>query len=311
MSGDAVCLADGFVYFLSLRGLCKWGGSGQPELLNGLGSEWLDSLSPAQLEWASIAQDPYNGEIVISVTGTGLTENSYEYSFDPSTGAFWPDYHTHPGLFLQTRDSTGRPVLLYTHGKYIIQRSRGTNDLVPSGTVSGTVTSSSSLSMTDSTASFFTTGGGLAEAYVHFFHPTTMAHLASRRIYSNTGTALTWAGSGAGSGVYTAAAGTVYQVGSIYWYWKTPVMEVPAHAHSSLSAHIGVNPESGRYLYLTETTNGVDKAVKSLHANKHFEQFSTLQHGQTMQLKIESRDCNSTVSIRNISLEREVRGGTQ
>lgn len=315
VNGDSIWLADGHVYFLSMRGLCRWDGEGQPELLDGLGTDWLENLAPAELDYCGVNQDPYNGEIVIAAPGASQTENCYEYSFDPKTGGFFPDFYTHPGIFSQGRDSNGDPCLFYAQDNFIIQRSRGTTDLVPSGTVTGTVTSRSSTTATDSTATLFTTGNGLREAYIHFFHPTTHAHLGSRRISSNTGTQVTWSSSGAGGGTLTVDVGTVYVVGSVWWYWKTPVMAVPAHGQSNLACHIGVEPPntSSRYVYVTETVDGTDKSVKRLVANKRFELVPLLQSGKTMQLKVESREAhliaNDCITIRDITIDREVREG--
>jgi hypothetical protein len=312
VSGDAMCVADGLLYFLSLRGLCVWDGEGQPKLLDGLGTNWLDNLAPAQLDFCAVSQDPVTGEIVCSVPGTGQTENSLEYSFDPATMGFWPDRYTHPGLFTKTRDADGKPILLYTQGEFIVQRSKGTNDLAPSGTVTGVLTGSTTLSATDSTASFVTTGAGLKEAYIHFFNPLTFAYKGSRRIYSNTGTSVTWSSSGAGGGSLTLATGDRYHIGPVYWSWKTGDVCVPAHAQESLLAFFGVEPDTtDRYLHITETRDGTDKAVKQFLANKRFEQVALLQQAAVCAIKIESRETNATVSIRDITVEREVRGGTQ
>lgn len=314
VGADAVVAADGYVYFLSMRGLARWDGEGQPELLDGLGTDWLDALAPAQLALCALSQDPYNGEIVIAAPAASQTENCLEYSYDPKTGGFWPDSYTHPDTFQQGRAANGKPCLFYNQGAYLVQRSVGTSDMVPSGTVTGVTTSqASTVTATDSTASFYSTGNGLAECYVHFFHPTTHTHIGSRRLSSNTGTILTWSSTGAGGGTLTVAAGSRYFIGPAWWYWKTPVLSASPNAHESLLAHVGVEPgeSTERYLYLTETRDGTDKAAKRLIANKPFEQVPTLQAGHTMQLKLESRETNSIVSVRDLVLDREVRGGTQ
>jgi hypothetical protein len=311
---DALCVADGYVYFLSLRGLARWSGQGQPELLEGLGTEWLDALAPTQFGLCSVKQDPYNGEIVIAAPGTGQTENSIEYSYDPTTSAFWPDNYTHPDSFQPGRATNGRPCLFYSQGNFLVQRNVGLSDLVPSGTVTGTVTSqASTVTATDNTAAFFTTGNGLAEAYVHFFHPTTHAFIGSRRILSNTGTILTWSSTGAGGGTLTVDAGSRYFIGPVWWYWQTPVMEVSPNSHETLLLHVGVEPGevTERKLYVTETRDGTAKAAKRFTANKPFEQVALLQAGHTMQVKVESRETNSIVSVRDIILDREVRGGKE
>jgi len=311
---DATCVADGFVYFLSLRGLARWSGQGQPELLEGLGTELLDAMAPTQFGLCSCKQDAYNGEIVIAVPATGQTENGLEYSYDPTTNAFWPDLYTHPDSFQPGRATNGKPCLFYSQGNFLVQRNVGLNDLAPSGTVTGTISSqASTLTATDSTASFYTTGNGLCEAYVHFFNPTTHAIIGSRRILSNTGTILTWASTGAGGGTLTVVAGSRYFIGPVWWYWKTPVMEVSPNAHESLMLHVGVEPgeTTERQLYVTETRDGTDKAAKKFAANKPFEQVALLQAGHTMQIKLESRETNSIVSVRDLTIDREVRGGKE
>jgi len=311
VSGDAIWLADGYVYFLSMRGLCRWSGQGQPELLDGLGTDWLDDLAPAQLELCSGGQDPYNGEQVIAAPESSQSENGREYSFDWKTKGWWPDRYTHPAIFHQGRDADGKPVLFYAQQNYIVQRSRGTNDLAPSGDVTGTVDSTTTTTLVDTSATFNTTGNGLAEAYVHIFNTTTHALIGSRRISSNTATELTWLSSGAGGGTLTLAAGQTYFVGPIWWYWKTPVFAIPAHEHELMKCWVGVEPDSGtdRKIYVTETRDGTDKAtIKTFTANKVFENVYNLQSGHTHQLKFEVRATDAILSLRDIVSNREVRG---
>ncbi len=234
VSGDAIVTIDNECYFLSLQGPCVFDGSGAPQRIGEeLGTDWLSSLNPAQLSIAAAGTD---GRYVwFSVPKTSQTENGLTYRFDRYTRMWWQEDYTHPAFYLYDLDSSGNPASFYAQGKFIFQQNSGTSDGVPSGTTSGTITSATTTSITDSGASFYTTGSGLEERYVHIFAADSGglpgALVGSRRITSNTATALTWSASGAGGGTLSVPASAKYYVGPVYWYWKTKTYQQDTGEH--------------------------------------------------------------------------------
>lgn len=89
------------------------------------------------------------------------------------------------------------------------------NDGVVEGTISGSVTSATSSTLTDASATFDTTGAGLTGRYLYVKDPS--GNLQRRRIGSNTGTVLTL-DSGLTFSV-TPNSNYTYFIGGIQWEW--------------------------------------------------------------------------------------------
>jgi hypothetical protein len=88
-------------------------------------------------------------------------------------------------------DSNAVPwVYIGSYGGQVFQWWNADNDGVPSGTSRGTVTSAAATTLTDSTATFVTTGAGLKGRYLYAIDATGLT-VQRRRIGSNTGTVLT------------------------------------------------------------------------------------------------------------------------
>ena len=98
------------------------------------------------------------------------------------------------------------------------QMDTGTNDGVPSGTTTGTVTAADATTMTDSGASFYTTGDGLKGVRVRTYNATTKALENDIVLASNDGTVLTVA-----AWTTTPAVGDLYVVGGIDWQRYTKI----------------------------------------------------------------------------------------
>ncbi|MCK4423654.1 MAG: hypothetical protein KAV18_06245 [Candidatus Omnitrophica bacterium] len=90
------------------------------------------------------------------------------------------------------------------------QMDTGTNDGVPSGTATGTITAADATTLTDSGGAFYTTGDGLKGVRVRTYHPTTKALTNDIVIASNNGTVLTVA-----AWTTTPAVGETYKIGGI------------------------------------------------------------------------------------------------
>jgi hypothetical protein len=100
----------------------------------------------------------------------------------------------------------------------------GHRDAPTTGTVSGTATAGASTTLTDSGASFYTTGAGLAGVPVAVQDPAT-GLWQWRRIASNTGTVLTLDTINGTAWADTPAATWHYVVGGIEWWQMTPWMD--------------------------------------------------------------------------------------
>lgn len=107
-----------------------------------------------------------------------------------------------------------------TIGGFVYKLLTGNNFGASSGTLTGTSTAIGTATVTDSGASFYTTGDGLKDVYVSLFD-TTGAFKESQKISSNTGTIITvdtnWTTS--------PVAGWTYEIGSIIWSWKSKIFD--------------------------------------------------------------------------------------
>jgi hypothetical protein len=255
---DAICTVDNEMYFLSLRGPVAWDGQSAPKLIGEkLGTDWLDVLAADQLKTAAVGTD---GRYVwFSVPATGETENGRVYRYDRLADAWWEERYTHPGFYQYMRDDTGKGAAFYGQGKYLVQTERGTRDLAPSGTVEGIVTSATTLSLTQTSAAF---ASDLVEAYVHVWS-STYVYRGSRRITSNTGTALTWSATGSGGGTLAGiVAGDRYFVGPIWWWWVTKAWEIPGGRSHAVALHVGVdNHGTGKSLRKWDYVDGTIAAT--------------------------------------------------
>lgn len=90
------------------------------------------------------------------------------------------------------------------------QMDTGTNDGVPSGTVTGTITAADTTTMTDSAGAFYTTGSALKGVRVRTYNATTKVLTNDIVIASNNGTVLTVA-----AWTTTPAVGETYKIGGI------------------------------------------------------------------------------------------------
>jgi len=124
---------------------------------------------------------------------------------------------------LEEIDSDGQTVKspwIGTVGGFIYKLCSGYNLGATTGTLTGTITSLGTNTLTDSTASFFTTEDGLEDVFCSRF-TASGEFIEERRILSNTGTVLTTANNW--TTAYTA--GETYEVGSIRGEWTSRVFD--------------------------------------------------------------------------------------
>lgn len=205
LSHRSVFTVEGITYWWSEQGPMAWNGSGAPIPI---GRGVIDpTIAPETLNY--FALDPTPAEGIVGVVGCpdvlnqrvlwavpmlnttrndlilpfnyrlGVWESSGWTLMDAASLSAIEDFSSQPQVFLG-----GYKGQLFQLGGSAL------NDGVPSGTMSGTVTSISSTVLTDTNATFVTSGAGLRERYVYHFDSLGV-FVQRRRIGSNTATALT------------------------------------------------------------------------------------------------------------------------
>lgn len=308
VSGAAIRVVKERVYFLSLRGPAMWDGEHAPIVLEQVGVNWLDALAPEQLEKACVDYSPVLDAVKFAVPLAGQTENGYVFVWDLATQTCWPETFKHPSCYLSDRDSTGKPVLFFSSDDMLVQDDTGTSDMALGTTKNGTVTAgSTSTTLVDSAATFYTTGRGLKEVYVHIYRNRVWK--ASRRIESNTGTVLTWLASGAGGGTgFTPAVGDTYEIGAIRMRWRTKDWEIPARAAKKYKLHVGFNAIAAASVFIkTDLVNAVEKTTTPTHfpADLVEKPFDVGVNGNLYGARIEYCKTDGAVGIRRLDLEME------
>lgn len=290
VGGDALCMVDNTIYFMSNRGPAMLQGGSAPKLIgNNLLTDWLDSLDATE---QSLIQVYSNGTYVwFAYPLAGHTENSLCWRYDTTTG----DWHQEDGAYVtfgfnDDGDDGVQGRAYVAMGKRILQVDEGTTDVLTSS-YTGTVTTGGTTGLTDSTASFPTTNGGCTDAVVHIFNSLNV-YQGSRRVVTNTATSLTWASSGAGGGTLTVSAGYIYVMGGVYWRWKTRAMIVPSHAHREIDLIAGFGTKSDSQVlrkqdYFDGTASSnvhtatANKLTQRMTANLGCEEYSALLESYT------------------------------
>ena len=158
----------------------------------------------------------------VQSSGASVIDKCLVFDFNKTDGvpAGWSWYNIEANVSAIIKDASGTPIVHWgdTYGfvKYFDQDT--TNDgagMSGSETRRGTATSSTNNTLTDSGATFNTTGDGLTSIYVKILSGTGSGQ--ERRISSNTGTALTVATNWATN----PDATSVYAIGYITSYWKS------------------------------------------------------------------------------------------
>ena len=302
VGGMCAVEVGGYLYFLSLRGPARWDGSGQPQLIPGLGDDFLSGLAPAQLGNCTVGWA--NGRIRFAVPETGETCPSKVYLLDIDTGSWWPETHNHPSCYMHDLDTTGKPACFHGAGNFIVQDDSGYLDLTTeaAGTTSGVATGVSTTSLTMTTATFYTTGDGLKECYIHIFSAAG-THLGSRKITTNTGTVINWTTALAG-----LAAGNVFYIGSVWAYWKTKDFQPEDRMQHNEEVFLTLDKDTGHStgtVRKTEYLDGTADDTQTVTADE-LEKFPLYQRAQRYALKFESREPGVRIGIRTLALRSRV-----
>jgi hypothetical protein len=305
---DAVWREGGLLYFLSLQGPMQFDGESRPVPIGEkIGRDWIDDLAADQLVVAAVGSD--GDKVKFAVPESGETENSLVWVFDIATSSWWQEKYIHPRFYFRDRDSNGKNALFYAQGKFIVQDDTGTNDGVPSGTTSATVTTgTSTTSVTCSAATFYTTGSGLAERYAHFY-AADGSHTGSRRISSNTATSLTWSASGAGGGNLTVAEGETVYVGPVLWHWQTKNFSIPNAMKKEAELHLRFDLQGeGTPSSLVKTdivNNSTLSTTQSVTVNEVAKRMPISLRNVEYAAKLESRATDADIAIRSLAVETD------
>jgi hypothetical protein len=170
--------ANNIAYFWSqhggpsmLVGADKVDSIGFPSLQASLGST---TIALDQLPLIAAAAQPDHERIIFAVPESGHSRNTIYLPYNYRLGVWESNkwYGIDAASLALSSDSTSVPwVYIGGYKGQVFQLWNATNDGVPSGTKHGTVTSATSTTLSDSTASFLTTGGGLIERYVIAIDP--------------------------------------------------------------------------------------------------------------------------------------------
>jgi hypothetical protein len=170
----------------------------------------------------------YKTQVLFAVPTVGITDrNTLIFPFNHRIKRFVSDGWNPIDVASMAivEDSTGaRNVYVGGFAGQIFLWNSGTNDGVPASTTSsGTITATTSSTLTDSNAAFSNTGGKLIERYVYHI-PSMGGAVQRRRITANTATQLTispnWS--------QTPSPKDSYIVGGIDWQLDLPLQDSEA-----------------------------------------------------------------------------------
>jgi hypothetical protein len=224
-SHRSIWTIEGITYFWSEQGLMAWDGDGEPTPVgNNLLANELALLQFDQFDKVCAAPDLPNGRLIFAVAETGKTRNTLMLPFNTRVKKFEGEWDPMDCASLApVLDSTGKPrVYMGNYGGQILRVWDTDNDGVVRGTRQGAVSSATSTTLTDSTATFDTVGAGLKERIVCAVASNGSTY-QRRRITGNTATQLTvdTAWSVTPNTTYT------YVIGAPMFEWETAWSQGP------------------------------------------------------------------------------------
>ncbi len=298
--------------------------------------DWLSGLTDAD---ASIAVCFVKGRryVFYFVTKTtGDTENSKGFRYDIETGNWNEVTGWVPMGAVQDDGDNGYPDCYMIQAASMFQVYVGTSDIMDqsASAIKGTLTGGSASTATDTGAAFGTSGGGLTEAYVNFFDFSTTPEtlVATARILSNTATVLTLQTTGVGAlafvnGYSSLIAGYKYEIGGIWWIWKSKTFEGTPFKNAMAAYNPGVASagqamrvfrayvlfdsalSAGATLSLTEFVDGRKRGPHKLPADLRVKPFDLNVRATDFALQIESRDGATVRELSVYAAPKETKGG--
>jgi hypothetical protein len=235
VSSDTGCVShrsirtiEGITYWWSLKGPVAWDAIGLPRMIGvPLIGPTIEStnIDFSQLSNIAAEVDQTNQRIMFALAGINKTRNNVMLPFNYRVGVWESDlWNPFDVCSLCAVEDTNKVpwVMVGSYSGQIFKWWNATNDAVPNtSNTSGTVSSHTTTTLTDSTATFPTTGGKLVDRYVYIIDPTA-TNIQRLRITDNTGTVLTIDSTIPIDGTVTSF---VYYIGTIDFAWDTPWMD--------------------------------------------------------------------------------------
>lgn len=197
-SQRSICAAEGVLYWWSaVNGPTAMSSGGLPV---NIGKQYLfetvdaDHSNHLQAALVCAVVDENQQNILWAFPEVGQSRNTCIIPFNYRASRFesdcWNPFDIYSMWQVETADHF-KSVYMGNYGGQVFDWWRAGNDGVPVGsTTHGSVTAATSTTLTDSTATFTTAGGGLKERYVYAI-TVNRTSMQRRRITGNTGTVLT------------------------------------------------------------------------------------------------------------------------
>lgn len=291
--------------------------NGAPPMLIGypLLLDWLAGLTDADLSIAVVGVVAGGRYVEFSVVAaTGDTENGKTFRYDRKLQQWYEQTKWHPSGYPADDGDNGVPETYMIQSASMFLPYVGTTDIFDQSAtvIKGTLTSATTTTATDAGAAFPTAAGGLVEAYVDFFD-TNGVFVGSRRINSNTATALTWLSTGAGGGALAGLqAGYTYEIGSIWWKWKSKTFGSPGQAARTYRAYVlfESSVSSGSHLTLTQFVDGRQRTPShTLPVDVKQKPFDLNVRAIDFAIQVESRDGATVRDMSFYAAPKEPKGG--
>lgn len=304
ISGDSIVSVENELYFMTLNGPARMQQGQAPELIGAaLNTDWLDGLNAADHARICAGADSRSVWFAVPAT-TGDAENSRIFRLDRQTQTWWEEGFGHPFFYVNADGANGvQGKSYFAQGRLMIETDSGTTDIATQA-YTGAVTSGGTTSFSTGTT-LPTSGTGLLEAYVHIFR--SGAYVGSRRITSNTSSSVSWASGGLGGGSLTVSTGDTFEIGNIWWTWKTKSYEVPAHAQRDQECHVTFGAkDANKSVSKTDYVDGsaIANSTQTLVCNELAKQFAVNMGGRDYAALIESRN---GATVRQVVLGVNVR----
>lgn len=228
----------------------------------------------------------------------------------PSPWMLWTGLTAVCSGMLQDANKNLRPYFADDLG-YIWLLDSGTNDGVPSGTTTGTITTISSTVLTDSAATFYTTNDGLKGVRVRTYDATTGELENDIVVASNTATALTVA-----AWTTTPTVGDTYVVGGIIFERYTKVWHEGVSYRQKKTGNLYLHADKPSTSYNLNVHHYKDRsATAEVAAGQNIDlslkfthQIKVAARGTHHQLKFSNKFAAQPITIFDFSRQVDVRG---
>lgn len=221
-----------FLMFLSERGVFAFDGSSFIHLSEKVDNELFANANLSQLEYSKAEFNKRDNQYILYFAEQGSDRNNRALIYDLRIKAWQPPVTGRQISFISTFDnSNGIERVIYgDYLGYLYEDGTGVNDGLATG-YNGTASSGTVSTLTDATASFPTSGDGLAGMMVRIIGGTGVGQWGV--ISSNNGTTVTietpWA--------LVPDATSQYSIGAVDAYWRSKDLDFGAQDLVKLFRH--------------------------------------------------------------------------